>query len=109
MTELYYPFIWEELPHPASVEFSKLYYTYLMNTEYVESVTPTGREINNSYGSVRDYFSFFYSTSEISQRKCNKVILNKELANTILPQVEIPAAVAIIFPSAIPVLINLSG
>ena len=65
MTELYYPFIWEELPHPASVEFSKLYYTYLMNTEYVESVTPTGREINNSYGSVRDYFSFFYSTSEI--------------------------------------------
>ena len=44
-----------------------------MNTEYVESVTPTGREINNSYGSVRDYFSFFYSTSEISQRKCNKV------------------------------------
>ena len=84
MTELYYPFIWEELPHPASVEFSKLYYTYLMNTEYVESVTPTGREINNSYGSVRDYFSFFYSTSEISQRKCNKVILNKELANTIL-------------------------
>ena len=48
-----------------------------MNTEYVESVTPTGREINNSYGSVRDYFSFFYSTSEISQRKCNKVILNE--------------------------------
>ena len=84
MTELYYPFIWEELPHPASVEFSKLYSTYLMNTEYVESVTPTGREINNSYGSVRDYFSFFYSTSEISLRKCNKVILNKELANTIL-------------------------
>jgi len=55
-----------------------------MNTEYVESVTSTGRTINNSYGSVRDYFSFFYSTSGICQRECNKVILNKELANTIL-------------------------
>ena len=83
-TELYYPFIWEKLPHPESVEFSKLYYTYLMNTEYVESVTPTGCEINNSYGSVRAYFSFFYSTSEVSQREYDKVILNKELANIIL-------------------------
>ena len=84
ITELYYSFIWERLPHPESVDFSKLYYTYLMNTEYVESVTSTGRTINNSYGSVRDYFSFFYSTSGICQRECNKVILNKELANTIL-------------------------
>lgn len=84
MTKLYYPFIWEGLPHPESVDFSKLYYTYLMNTEYVKSVTSTGRMGNNSYGSVRDYFSFFYSTSKISLRKCSKVILNKELANTIL-------------------------
>ena len=83
-TELYYPFIWEGLPYPESVDFSKLYYTYLMNTEYVKSVTPTGRVGNNSYGSVRDYFSFFYSTSKISLRKCSEVILNKELASTIL-------------------------
>lgn len=83
-TELYYPFIWEGLPYPESVDFSKLYYTYLMNTEYVKSVTSTGCVGNNSYGSVRDYFSFFYSTSKISLRKCSKVILNKELANTIL-------------------------
>lgn len=83
-TELYYPFIWEKLPHPESVDFSKLYSTYLMNTEYVKSVTPIGCERNSSYGSVRDYFSFFYSTSEISLRKCNKVILNKKLANIIL-------------------------
>ena len=80
-TELYYPFIWEGLPYPESVDFSKLYYTYLMNTEYVKSVTPTGRVGNNSYGSVRDYFSFFYSTSKISLRKCSEVILNKELAS----------------------------
>lgn len=84
VSELYYPFIWEELPHPESVDFSRLYSTYLMNTKYVESVTTTGFVGNNSYRSVRDYFSFFYSTSEISLRKCNKVILNKELANTIL-------------------------
>ena len=83
-TELYYPFIWERLPYPESVDFSKLYYTYLMNTEYVKSVTPTGHVGNNSYGSVQDYFSFFYSTSKISLRKCSKVLLNKELANTIL-------------------------
>lgn len=83
-TELYYPFIWEGLPYPESVDFSKLYYKYLMNTEYVKSVTLAGRVGNNSYGSVRDYFSFFYSTSKISLRKCSKVILNKELANTIL-------------------------
>lgn len=83
-TELYHPFIWEKLPHPDSVDFSKLYFTYLMNTKYVESVTPIGRVGNNSYGSVRDYFSFFYSTSEISLRECHKVILNKELAKMIL-------------------------
>lgn len=84
MTELYYPFIWEDLPHPESVDFSKLYSTYLMNTEYIESVTSTGHVGNNSCGSVRTYFSFFYSTSKISLRKCSKVILNKELAKTIL-------------------------
>lgn len=83
-TESYYPFIWEGLPYPEEVDFSKLYYTYLMNTEYVKSVTPTGCVGNNSYGSVLNYFSFFYSTSKISQRKCSKVILDKELAKTIL-------------------------
>ena len=84
ISELYYPFIWEKLPHPESVDFSKLYYTYLMNTEYVESVTQTGYIRNNSYESVQDYCGFFYSTSDISQRQCNKVVLDKELANTIL-------------------------
>ncbi len=84
MSELYYPFIWEKLPYPESVDFSKLYYTYLMNTEYVESAIPAGYIGNDSYGSVRNYFSFFYSTSQISLRECNKVVLNKELANTIL-------------------------
>ena len=84
ISELYYPFIWEELPHPESVDFAELYSTYLMNTKYVESVTSTGFVGNNSYGSVRNYFSFFYSTSGISLRQCNKVILNKELANIIL-------------------------
>lgn len=83
-TDLYFPFIWEGLPHPESVDFSKLYYTYLMNTEYVKSITPSGCEENNSYGSVRNYFSFFYLTSKISLRKCSKVVLNKELANIIL-------------------------
>ena len=60
-SELYYPFIWEELPHPQSVNFSDIYYKYLINTKYVESVTSTGIVGNNSYASVRDYFRFFYS------------------------------------------------
>lgn len=84
VSELFYPFIWEELPHPKTVDFSKLYYTYLINTKFIESVTSTGIVVNNSYGSVRDYFSFFYSTSEISLRQCDKVSLDKELASTIL-------------------------
>ena len=84
MSELYYPFIWEELPHPESVDFSKLYYTYLVNTKYVESVTAIEMSGNSSEGSVRDYCRFFYFTSGISQGQYNKVILDKELANTIL-------------------------
>ena len=84
VSELFYPFIWEELPHPEQVDFSELYYTYLIKTKFIESVTPMGFTRNNSYGSVRDYFSFFYSTSEISLRRCDKVRLDKELANTIL-------------------------
>ena len=83
-SELYYPFIWEELPHPQSVNFSDIYYKYLINTKYVESVTSTGIVGNNSYASVRDYFRFFYSVSAISLRQCNKVGVNKELAQTVL-------------------------
>ncbi len=83
-SELYYPFIWEELPHPQLVNFSDMYYMYLMNTKYIESVTPTGIIGNNSYASVRNYFSFFYSVSAISLRQCNKVGLDKKLAQTVL-------------------------
>lgn len=83
-SELYYPFIWEELPHPQSVNFSSMYYTYLMDTKFIESVTSTGFVGNNSYGSVQNYFSLFYSVSRISLKKCNKVILDGKLADTIL-------------------------
>lgn len=83
-SELYYPFIWEVLPHPQEVDFSSIYYTYLMDTKYIESVTPTGFVGNDSYGSIRNYCGFFYSVSEISLRQCNKVVLDKELAQMIL-------------------------
>lgn len=82
---LYYPFILEELPHPSNIEFSKLYYKYLMEIEYEKSVVNEGVHLtNNSYGSVYNYLSFFYSTSEISGRKWEKVILDVPLANKIL-------------------------
>ena len=55
-----------------------------MNTKYVESVTAIEMSGNSSEGSVRDYCRFFYFTSGISQGQYNKVILDKELANTIL-------------------------
>ena len=64
MTQLYYSFIWEGLPHPESVEFSKLYFTYLMKTKYVESVTPTGHEVNNPYASVGEHFSLLLFNME---------------------------------------------
>lgn len=84
ISELYHPFVWEELPYPQTVNFANIYYTYLMDTKYIESVTPTGIVGNDSYGSIRNYCSFFYSVSEISLRQCDKVVLDKGLAQTIL-------------------------
>lgn len=61
-----------------------MYYTYLMDTKFIESVTSTGIVGNNSYGSVQNYFSLFYSVSRISLKKRNKVVLDSKLADTIL-------------------------
>ena len=33
-SETYYPFIWEELPYPEQIDFSKLYYNYLITIFY---------------------------------------------------------------------------
>lgn len=79
-SDLYFQFVWEELPHPDSVKFSELYYLYLLEDRYVRSVTDTGYVGNNSANSVHSYLNFFYSTSKISLRKCEKVLLDERLA-----------------------------
>lgn len=82
---LYYPFVLEQLPHPSNIKFSKLYYKYLMETEYEKSVVQKGvHSINNSYNNVYQYLSFFYATSKMSSRNCEKIILDAPLANKIL-------------------------
>lgn len=79
-SELYYPFIWEELPHPDAVKFSELYYQYLFEDRYLTSVTDFGVIGTDSLNSVRIYLNVFYSTSGMSKRKIEKVHLDKELA-----------------------------
>ena len=79
-SDLYFKFVWEELPHPDSVKFSELYYSYLLEDRYVRSVTDTGYVGNNSSNSVHSYLNFFYATSKISLRKCEKVVLDEKLA-----------------------------
>lgn len=79
-SELYYPFIWEELPHPDTVNFSEIYYQYLMKDRYLTSVTNFGVIRTNSLDSVRNYLNFFYLTSKMSKRKIEKVDLDEELA-----------------------------
>src|SRR5699024_9184620 len=72
-TNLYYPLILEDLPHPKLIDFSKLYYEYLMYTSFVESATSSGYVSNNSYGSVCNYLSFYIMTSSISLRHNKKI------------------------------------
>ena len=79
-SELYYPFIWEELPHPNTAKFSELYYQYLFEDKYLTSVTNFGVIRANSLDSVHNYLYFFYSTSRMSKRKIEKVELDEELA-----------------------------
>lgn len=79
-SELYYPFIWEELPHPDAVKFSELYYQYLFEDKYLTSVTNFGVIRTNSLDSVHNYLNFFYATSRMSKRKIEKVDLDKKLA-----------------------------
>lgn len=79
-SDLYYPFIWEELPHPDNAKFSELYYQYLMRDSYVQAVTDFGVIRTNTLNSVLMYLRFFYSTSEMSKQKNEKVEFDEELA-----------------------------
>lgn len=79
-SELYYPFIWEELPHPDDANFSELYYNYLLADRYLTSVTEFGVVRSNSLDSVRIYLNFFYMTSRMSKRKIAKVDMDEKLA-----------------------------
>ena len=79
-SELYYPFIWEELPHPDTVNFSEMYYQYLLEDRYLTSVTSFGVIRTNSLDSVRNYLNFFYLTSRMSKRKIEKADLDEKLA-----------------------------
>lgn len=79
-SSLYYPFVWEELPHPAEINFAERYYQYLFEDRYVESATNFGSVSNDSAHSVFVYLNFFYCTSNISKRECKKVVLEEKLA-----------------------------
>lgn len=79
-SEICFPFIWEELPYPDTVNFSELYYEYLMNDRYLTSVTEFGVVRNDSLNSVLIYLKFFYATLRISKRKIEKVLLDERLA-----------------------------
>lgn len=82
-SDLYFPFVWEQLPHP-DVRFSELYYQYLLEDRYVTSVTEFGMIRSNSLSSVYTYLDFFYVTSDMCKRKIEKVNLDEKLAMFIL-------------------------
>lgn len=79
-SNLYYPFVWEELPHPAEIDFAERYYQYLFEDRYEKSVTGFGSVSNNSIHSVFAYLNFFYCTLNISKRECKKIVLDEKLA-----------------------------
>ena len=79
-SDLYYQFVWEELPHPAEIDFAERYYQYLFEDRYMRSVTNFGSVSNDSAHSVFAYLNFFYCTSNISKRECKKVVLDEKLA-----------------------------
>lgn len=83
-SNLYYHFVWEELPHPGSVKFSELYYSYLLKDRYVTSVTDNGFLSNDSLDSVHNYLNFFYSTIKMCLRKCEKIIVDEKLCSFML-------------------------
>ena len=83
-SETYYPFIWEELPYPEQIDFSKLYYNYLLELRFIESVTTTGYVGNNSAGSVFNYLHLFYMFSDVSPKDCKKIQVDAKLAKEIL-------------------------
>lgn len=83
-SNLYYHFVWEELPHPSSVNFSALYYSYLLKDRYVTSVTDKGFLSNDSLDSVHSYLNFFYSTIKMCLRKCEKITVDEKLCSFML-------------------------
>ena len=83
-TNLYYPFIWENLPHKDEHEFSKLYYDYLNTYELVKSVEGSTIAINGSLSSVENYKYFYYAVSDFSFIECKKVTVDKPLNINIL-------------------------
>lgn len=82
--ELYYPFIWEELPHPEEIDFSELYYDYLLTNRYIYSVTANGFVGNNSLGNVVNQLNFIFSVSRVSTRACEKIKFDESLCKSLL-------------------------
>lgn len=71
-SETYYPFIWEELPYPEQIDFSKYYIIISLELRFIESVTTTGYVGNNPGGSVFNYLHLFYMSLMFHRRLIKK-------------------------------------
>ncbi|WP_373484911.1 hypothetical protein [Acetobacterium malicum] len=83
-TEIYYPFVWEKLPYPSNMNFSKLYYDYFEKDHLVRSVADGKIIGNNSHNSVLDFLNLYFSVSEISFRNCSKIKIDASLNQKML-------------------------
>lgn len=83
-TNLYYPFVWENLPYKDEPEFSKIYYDYLNTYQFVKSVDGSTIMTNGSLSSVENYKYFYYAVSDFSFTECKKITVDKQLNINIL-------------------------
>lgn len=74
----FYEMIWEELPHPDSIDFKRLYENFIY-----EGLT---NHISN--GDNFRYINLFYVTSPISDRKYTKIAFNNNQLEQILGSIE---------------------
>ena len=79
-SELFCLFIWEKLPHPDNIEFTRLYGEYFIKNELTD-------QSKGGYNSVWKYMNSFFVVSDLSQKDCEKIILTKENAVKILENV----------------------
>lgn len=87
-TDSYYPFIWERLPHKDELDFSRKYYDYLLQYEFIEGVNKSTIQYNKSLNSVQHYKIFYFNISNFSYSEFKKITIDKKLNISMLEKID---------------------